>query len=667
MAVPPGEPEQPAGRKWIYAILVVIIVIVAAGVGAYVLLFAQPSNRPPTAAFTYTVEGLTAAFDASGSTDPDGSVAGYDWTFGDGVTDTGLSVQHTYALAGSYNVTLVVSDNGGATGSKTEMVTVEDRPVAKFVVVRDLMAVQVDASTSYAIGGATITSYAWDWGDTAMGTGVTTSHTYATPGRYTIGLTVTDSRAATGSTTRLTSVARSTVDVRMYDFFNVPYGEWWDLRSPVYGDKPISVDKFVNAQFPYTSIYPWPGDATMKEDLFIYSMFRMNVTARNLSAMTIQDPIMLPVFGDPAIMGDRVRVQWYMQFLDTARQQALGASGFPVGGAYMDGFASEWQYTFTMDYNSSRRFFNVSGDPTMWWANETIPGSVSRGALETAWTAWLETLGKRTFDVFSAYEAIYQVIHLDVNATVTANPGGGNTTIVKVLLVSWGQEVLTARWFHWGTGSYPNGTPAPANGWWPEELGWFEDFTFDGTLYPDHTDFSFDSAIAYQFIELALPGPDGQYNTADDEPVWSWYPQLMDYIYSGVRNPKSEMDQYLDPVTHLPRTTISAHPGNKFYGQQYTVDQAFWKWDLRAGETMTLIFPKVPVVFHDPVLSQWDPSGIPNLVNITAPLTLRRMSPANVGTWDEASKTFSMAGPFAMGGTPPLLEGLPRIDIGPKR
>ncbi|OGS50660.1 MAG: hypothetical protein A3K65_09010 [Euryarchaeota archaeon RBG_16_68_12] len=647
--------------------LIVIIIVVAAGAGAYVLLLAAPSNQAPTAAFTFTVEGLTVSFDASGSMDPDGRIIGYDWTFGDGITDTGRSVQHVYAAAGPYNVTLVVSDNGGATASKTERVTVEDRPVAKFAVARTLMAVQVDARASYALAGATIASYAWDWGDGNTTTGPTASHTYATRGKKTIGLTVTDSRGASGSAAHVTSVASSTIDVVMYDFFNVSYGEWWDLRGPVYGDKPIAVDRLVDAEFPYMSLYPWPGDTTMKEDLFIYSMFRMNVTARNLSAMTIAAPVMLPVFGNPAIMGDRVRIQWYMQYLDTARQQALGAAGFPVGDPYMDGFASEWDYTLTMDYNSSRRFFNVSGNPTMWWANETKPGNVSRGDLETAWVAWLENLGKRTYDVFSAYEAIYQVIQFDVNATVSVNPDGSNTTTVKVFLVSWGQEVLTARWFYWGSGSYPNGTPVAANGWWPEELGWFEDFTFDGTLYPDHVDFSFDSAIAYQFIELALPGPDGQYNTADDEPVWSWYPQLMDYIYGGVRNPRSEMDQYLDPVTHLPRTAISAHPGNKFYGQQYTVDQMYWKWDLRDGETMTMVFPKVPVIFHDPVQSRWNPSGIPDLVNITAPLTLRRMLPAGVGTWDEASKTFSMAGPFAMGGTPPLFEGLPRIDVGPKR
>ncbi len=652
-----GESQPPAGHKTLLVLVIVVIVIIAAGVGAYLLVFAKPANQPPAAAFTYTVEGLTASFDASGSSDPDGVLVGYDWDFGDGVTDTGLSVTHAYAQAGSYNVTLVVSDSAGATGSKAQEVTVTDRPVAKFTVSRDLMTVQVDGSASYALSGATIATYAWQWGDSATGAGVTASHTYAAEGRYTINLTVTDSRSATGSAAHITSVAQRTIDTVMYDFFNVSFGEWWTLRGPVYGDVILS------NQFPYISLYPWAGDSTMKEDLFIYTMYRMNVTARNLDAMTLQSPVLLPVFGNPSILGDRVRIQWYMQYLDTARQQALGARGYPVGASFMDGFSNEFDYTLTMDYNSSRRYFNVSGDPAAWWAANTLPGP-NKGPLESKWVAWLETMGGTTYAIWSAYQAFYQVIQFDVNATITQNPGGGNTTTLKVLFVSWGQDVLTARWFFWGTGAYPSGTP---NGWWGQELGWWEDFRFDGTIYADHTDFTFDTAMAYQFIELALPGPDGQYGTADDEPVWSWYPQLMDYVYSGVQNPRSEMDVYIDPATQLPRTSLNTHPGNKFYGQQYSVDQAYWVWNLRAGETITMVFPKVPIIFHDPYRSHWESSGIPTLVNVTAPMTLRRMTPANVGTWDEVSKTFAMAGPTTMGGAKPYFDGLPRIDLGPKR
>src|SRR3989304_4708835 len=107
MAAAPEEIAPPGGRKWLYVMLIVIIIVVAAGVGAYVLLLAAPSNQAPTAAFTFTVEGVTVSFHASGSAALDGRIIGYDWTFGDGITDTGRSVQHVYAAAGPYNGTPV--------------------------------------------------------------------------------------------------------------------------------------------------------------------------------------------------------------------------------------------------------------------------------------------------------------------------------------------------------------------------------------------------------------------------------------------------------------------------------------------------------------------------------------------------------------------------------
>ncbi len=78
---------------------------------------APPPNQPPTADFTATSTGLTAAFDASASRDTDGSVVSYAWNFGDGTTGSGVTTSHAYATAGTYNVTLVVTDNGGLTGT----------------------------------------------------------------------------------------------------------------------------------------------------------------------------------------------------------------------------------------------------------------------------------------------------------------------------------------------------------------------------------------------------------------------------------------------------------------------------------------------------------------------------------------------------------------------
>jgi PKD repeat protein len=82
------------------------------------------SNANPTAAFTSNCTNLNCSFNGSGSSDSDGSITGYAWTFGDSQTGSGVSPSHLYGAAGTYSVTLTVTDNGGGTDSVTHQVSV---------------------------------------------------------------------------------------------------------------------------------------------------------------------------------------------------------------------------------------------------------------------------------------------------------------------------------------------------------------------------------------------------------------------------------------------------------------------------------------------------------------------------------------------------------------
>ena len=75
-------------------------------------------NAPPVASFTRTCSWLTCTFNGSASSDPDGMIATYAWTFGDGTTVSGATANRTYAAADTYAVTLTVTDNGGATSHR---------------------------------------------------------------------------------------------------------------------------------------------------------------------------------------------------------------------------------------------------------------------------------------------------------------------------------------------------------------------------------------------------------------------------------------------------------------------------------------------------------------------------------------------------------------------
>jgi PKD repeat protein len=92
----------------------------------------QPPNLPPVAVIAASATTASApavlSFNGAGSYDPDGTVAAYAWTFGDGTQATGPSVTKTYGTPGSYTVQLTVTDNRGLTASRTLPIVITADP-----------------------------------------------------------------------------------------------------------------------------------------------------------------------------------------------------------------------------------------------------------------------------------------------------------------------------------------------------------------------------------------------------------------------------------------------------------------------------------------------------------------------------------------------------------
>jgi PKD repeat protein len=186
-------------------------------------------NLAPTAAFIYGCSGRQCTFNGTGSSDPDGPIVMYLWSFGDGETSgsaTDPFVTHTYSASGAFAVTLTVKDAAGAMGTQQHVVIVNTPPVASFTATCTSLTCAVDGSGS-TDGDGTIVSYVWHFGDGATGSGATASHTYASAGTYSVTLTVTDDAGAARSQSQTVTAVSPAVHVGDLDWAVAAQGNTW--------------------------------------------------------------------------------------------------------------------------------------------------------------------------------------------------------------------------------------------------------------------------------------------------------------------------------------------------------------------------------------------------------------------------------------------------------
>jgi len=174
-------------------------------------------NQRPEAVGAYVPQnatsGTTVQFNARPSSDPDGRIVEYEWAFGDGSRTFGPRPQHVYEQSGTYNATLTVTDEHGATATTTATVEIANRPPeAAFqyplTVPQPGETIMFDASNAVDPDGE-IVRYEWDFNGGTEGVTTelpTVSHAFDEPGTYVVSLRVTDDDGAT-------DVIRKTVTV----------------------------------------------------------------------------------------------------------------------------------------------------------------------------------------------------------------------------------------------------------------------------------------------------------------------------------------------------------------------------------------------------------------------------------------------------------------------
>jgi chitodextrinase len=155
----------------------------------------------PIGLFTASTTGMTVGFNATSSSDPDGSISSYSWNFGDGTTGTGATPSRTFTTPGPYDVTLTVTDNDGK------------RSVAQGrVTARDITA--PTAPGAPASSANTGTSVSLSWPAATDDVGVTRYQVFRDGALLTTvsGTSYTDSSTATGTTYTYTIKARDAAD-----------------------------------------------------------------------------------------------------------------------------------------------------------------------------------------------------------------------------------------------------------------------------------------------------------------------------------------------------------------------------------------------------------------------------------------------------------------------
>jgi len=185
------------------------------------------TNSPPVAAASVNDDspfpGDRVVFNASGSYDLHDEITSYEWDFGDGITATGVSVEHTFIQGGYYVVKLTVTDTSGETATTNIGMNVQPgqsscgdntggdstcsggtpNPLAVITGLPSCAGGKTGQSlrfdgTSSRAGSGKLVSYHWDFGDGTEATGPVVNHTYTRPWTFIITLTVVDEAGGIG-------------------------------------------------------------------------------------------------------------------------------------------------------------------------------------------------------------------------------------------------------------------------------------------------------------------------------------------------------------------------------------------------------------------------------------------------------------------------------------
>ncbi|NVO19611.1 MAG: PKD domain-containing protein, partial [Bacteroidetes bacterium] len=175
--------------------------------------------QSPTANFQSS--GTCAAQNVLFTDQSQGNVSNWSWNFGDPLSGTSntssvQNPQHTYSQAGTYQVTLIAGSVNGCFNTITKAVTITPAPAVNFSYNNGCANDTIMFVSSGYVVAATTASWFWQFGDNTTSTSPNPGHIYATPGTYTVTLTITNLTGC--SNTKVHQVQVSTAPIAQFSY-----------------------------------------------------------------------------------------------------------------------------------------------------------------------------------------------------------------------------------------------------------------------------------------------------------------------------------------------------------------------------------------------------------------------------------------------------------------
>ncbi len=359
-------------------------------------------------------------------------------------------------------------------------------------------------------------------------------------------------------------VAPRSVDYRWYDFFNVPFGDYWYDRT--------------SGEIPYTTTYPYIFKLDMGAgNVKFYGNARLNVTAKNITEInsnmfssTVRP--FIPHWG--IATGGNIEIDWSLRYPTYdefhARWPALG--GF-------DGWFVELYGTILLDkqaalgmlgHGLNANVYDTGFDS--WWASNNL-------TINTDYQQWFQNESTdKNYWIYPAYDGEMMQEAFDISAHKVA----GDKVLIRIDSLTWGMEMLIARWLR--------------STFMPTEW-YYDDFHMNMQIGPETSNVNIDTAIVYaMYAYETINVPPGM---TKGEPTWVWQALLQDYISTPSHNlpvPGSE-HPYNEYENYTKKTYVYNAPGSSWYGQSMAYDYVPGNFDLKENETLTFDWPAAAVKF----------------------------------------------------------------------